>query len=89
MNIFNKISRKFQDLIRFEKLNPVKNFDDDINEIESGNNIDLFKKAISEHEELKEVIWISLYHCLNTFDAQNEYLTVLVEPPRLVGAEDS
>lgn len=26
---------------------------------------------------MKEVIWIALYHCLNTFDAKREYLTVL------------
>lgn len=37
----------------------------------------LFIKAINEHEELKEVIWIALYHCLNTFDVSHEYLTVL------------
>lgn len=37
----------------------------------------MFKKAVEEHNELKEVIWISLYHCLNTFEAKIEYLTVL------------
>ena len=80
MNILNKLTRKFQTFIGFEKLNPLNNFDfgdDNVDEIKSIDNIGLFKKAIEDHEELKEVIWIGLYHCLNTYDANNEFLTVL------------
>ena len=79
MGLINKITRKFQNLIGFEKLNPVSNFDFDerFDEIKSSNNIDLFKKAIDENDELKEVIWIAIYHCLNTFNSYEEYLTVL------------
>ena len=79
MNFVNKIRGRFQNFIGFEKLNPSNNFDFH-NSFEVSNlisNIDLFKKAMEEHNELKEVIWISLYHCLNTFDAKIEYLTVL------------
>ena len=77
MNLVNRILRRFQNFIGFEKLNPSNNFDFH-NSFEESNlisNIDLFKKAMEEHNELKEVIWISLYHCLNTFEAKIEYLT--------------
>ena len=79
MTFINKIQRKFQNLLRFEKLNPINNFDfeESFDHFQSTNNIDLFKRAITEHPELKEVIWISLYHCLHTHDSKIEYLTVL------------
>ena len=71
--------RKFQNLMGFEKLNPINDFDFDekFDQIKSIDNIELFKKAMDEHKELKEVIWIAIYHSLNTFDAKHEYLTVL------------
>lgn len=80
MNFFTKLKRKFQNLIGFDKLNPLDNFDfddDKSDEIKSVNNIGLFSDAIEKHPDLKEVIWISLYHCLNTQYASNEFLTVL------------
>jgi hypothetical protein len=79
MSLINKLKIKFQNLIGFEKLNPLDNFDfdEESDGIKSINNIDLFKKAIEEHEELKEVIWIGLYHSLNTYKSDIEYLTVL------------
>ena len=42
----------------FEKLNPINDFDFDekFEEIKSVDNIELFKKAINEHKELKEVV---------------------------------
>ena len=63
----------------FEKLNPINDFDFDekFEDIKSIDNIELFKKAIDEHNELKEVIWIGIYHCVNTFECENECLTVL------------
>ena len=79
MSLINKITRKFQNLLRFEKLNPIDDFDfeDNFEKNNSKNNIVLFRKAFLKHPELKEIIWIALYHCLNTFDAKREYLTVL------------
>lgn len=79
MFFINKLRSKFQNLIRFEKLSPSNNhdFDDLFEGVNPKNNLNLFIKAINEHEELKEVIWIALYHCLNTFDVSHEYLTVL------------
>ena len=79
MSLINKITRKFQNLIGFEKLNPTNDFDFDgrFEEIKSIDNIELFKKAIHEHEELREVIWIGIYHCVNTSKFKNECLTVL------------
>ena len=44
----------------------------------------MFKRAITEHPELKEVIWISLYHCLHTYDSKIEYLTVLDQNSHLI-----
>ena len=86
MSLIYKITRKFQNLIRFEKMNPISTFDFDerFDEIKSINNIDLFKKAIYENDELKEVIWIAIYHCLNTFNATNEFLTVLNKNFKLI-----
>lgn len=79
MDFINNIKLKFQYLLGFEKLNPINSFDfeESLDQYQSINNIDLFKNAITEHSELKEVIWISLYHCLNTHDSKIEYLTVL------------
>ena len=91
MFFINKLRSKFQNLIRFEKLSPSNNhdFDDLFEGVNPKNNLNLFIKAINEHEELKEVIWIALYHCLNTFDVSHEYLTVLIEPLRPVEVGDS
>lgn len=78
MSVINKIKLKFQNLIRFEKLNPINSFDFDENsKVNNFNNIELFKNSIKNHKELKEVIWIGIYHCLNTFNLDDEYLTVL------------
>jgi hypothetical protein len=77
MDLINKITGKFHNFIRFESLNPIDNFDSKSEEMRSVNNVNLFKKAVHEHEELKDVIWIGIYHCLNTFDVDHEYLTVL------------
>lgn len=79
LSLIKKITRKFQNLVGFEKLNPVNDFDFDekFDQIKSIDNIELFKKAIDEHKELKEVIWIGIYHCVNTFECENECLTVL------------
>ena len=85
MGFINKITRKFQNLIGFERLNPINDFDEKFEEIKSINNIELFKKAIDEHEELKEVIWIGVYHCLNTYDVNLEYLSVLNNDFQLIG----
>ena len=70
----------------FEKLNPINDFDFDekFDQIKSIDNIELFKKAIDEHDELKEVIWVGRYHCLNTFDEKHEYLTVLNRNKELI-----
>ena len=87
MSIFNKISRRFQKLVRFERLNSSNNFDFDegLKKIKPLKNFALFKKAIDEHQELKEVLWIALYHCLYTLDVENEYLTVLNKNFKLIG----
>lgn len=79
MNLMHKIMFKFHNLFRFEKLNSRDNlvFDVDLKEENSLNNIDLFKNLIIKHNELKDIIWIAIYHCLNTYDASKEYLTVL------------
>lgn len=79
MTLFSKIRLKFQNLLGFEKLNPLDNFDFDenVDEAKFNDNIELFKKAIENHPELKEVIWIGIYHCLNTYESNKEYLTVL------------
>lgn len=60
-------------------MNPDNDFvlDDNFEEIKLLNNLFLFKKAINENVELKEVIWIAIYHSLNTFNVKNEFLTVL------------
>ena len=64
MTLIDKILIKFQDLLRFEKFNPPNNFvlNESIDENKSNSNINLFKNAINEHLELKEVIWIGIYH---------------------------
>ena len=86
MKLVNRITDKFQNLIGFDKLNPINDFDfnDSFDEIKSLNNIDLFKKAIGEHNELKEVIWIALYHFFNTFNLDHEFLTVLNKQYQLI-----
>jgi hypothetical protein len=86
MTFINKIQRKFQNLLGFEKLNPINDFDleESFDQFQSTNNIDLFKRDITEHPELKEVIWISLYHCLHTYDSKIEYLTVLDQNSHLL-----
>jgi hypothetical protein len=86
MTFINKIQRKFQNLLGFEKLNPINDFDleESFDQFQSTNNIDLFKRDITEHPELKEVIWISLYHCLHTYDSKIEYLTVLDQNSHLI-----
>lgn len=75
----DKIRLKFQDLFGFEKLHPQDNidFDETFEKDNSNVNVGLFKKAIDEHPELKEVIWVAIYHCLNTLESNKEYLTVL------------
>lgn len=44
MSLINKITRKFQNLLRFEKLNPIDDFDfeDNFEKNNSKNNIVLF-----------------------------------------------
>lgn len=60
MFLFDKIRLKFQNLFGFEKLNPLENFDFDeiLDDDKLNDNIELFKKAIENHPELKEVIWL-------------------------------
>ncbi|WP_298499055.1 hypothetical protein [uncultured Methanobrevibacter sp.] len=79
MTLIDKITFKFKNLLRFEKLNPVDNFEmaEDFEGDYHINNIDLFRNLISQHYELKEIIWVAIYHCLNTFDSSKEFLTVL------------
>lgn len=79
MSLIKRIKLKFQNLLGFEKLNPINDFDfvEAIEEMESKDNIILFKKAFENHLELKEIIWIGIYHCLNTLNLENECLTVL------------
>ena len=80
MNFFSKIKVKFQNLLPFNEMNPIKNFDFDeenIDEREYKDNIVLFQKEVENHSELKEILWIGIYHCLNTFKFENECLTVL------------
>lgn len=86
MTLIDKILIKFHDLLRFKKLNPPNNFvlNESIEENKSNSNINLFKKAIDEHLELKEVIWIGIHHCLNTKGLKNEYLTVVDKNFKLI-----
>lgn len=79
MSFIKEIKIKFQHLLGFEKLNPINNFDfcETIEEYESKDNVILFKNAFEKHPELKEIIWIGIYHCLNMFKFQNECLSVL------------
>ena len=80
MNFISKIKVKFQNFLHFNKMNPIKNFDFDeenIGESEYKDNIVLFQKEVENHSELKEILWIGIYHCLNTFKFENECLTVL------------
>jgi proteasome lid subunit RPN8/RPN11 len=60
-------------------LNPDDNFDfeEEFDGIMAVNNINIFKKAFLKYPELKEVIWIGFYHCLNTLNFKHESLTVL------------
>ena len=76
MSFIDKLTFKFQNLFRFQKLNSNDfNLDEGI-EV-NFDNIELFKNCIKNHEELKEVIWIGIYHSLNTFNSDKEFLTVL------------
>ena len=79
MTSIDKIRLKFKNLLRFDKLNPVDNFEmaEDFEVDYHVNNIDLFRNLISQYDELKEIIWVAIYHCLNTFDSSKEFLTVL------------
>lgn len=79
MTLIYKIRLKFQNLLRFEKLNPIDDFEflESIDNYNSKDNVLLFKKAIKKHSYLKEVIWVGIYHCLNSLDYKNECLTVL------------
>lgn len=79
MSLIGKITSKFQNLLRFEKLNPLNNynFEESLENNHKSNNIELLKKAFDNHPELKEVIWIGIYHCINTVEFDNECLTVL------------
>ena len=80
MNFISKIKVKFQYLLPFNRMNSFNNFDfdeEDIDKRKYKGNIVLFQKEVEKHSELKEIIWIGIYHCLNTFKFENECLTVL------------
>lgn len=86
MNLITKLKLKFNNLLGFEKLNPINNFDfkQSLEENYNSNNLESFKNIINTHEDLKDIIWIGFYHCLNTFDEINEFLTVLDKNNQLI-----
>lgn len=86
MNLITKLKLKFHNLLGFEKLNPINNFDfnQTLEENYNSNNLESFKNIINTHEDLKDIIWIGIYHCLNTFDEINEFLTVLDKNNQLI-----
>lgn len=86
MTLINKIKTKFQNLIGFEKLDPLNNsnFEESSEKFESKENIILLKNLVENHPKLKEIIWIAIYHCSKTFKFKNEFLSVLNQDLELI-----
>lgn len=71
----------------FRRLNPLNSFDlDDINvEIEKVPTSDeLLINTIKKYENFEKVILITIYHLINTQNADKEYLTILTKDLRLI-----
>ena len=66
-------------MIKFDNLTHSNdfNFNETFQDEDSYNNIDFFKKALKEHEDLEHVLWTAFYHCLNTYGSNHEFLSVL------------